>query len=288
MGWLRDVILILIAAGLLVAVLWPQPSTSPGDSGTESSMKTSPSSSVESVATHSGTDPVAPIVGRPHPLFPLVKGARWVYVVTGRGDRAPSDRWHMEITAAPTPDLPGTVEMGFGDNVREVSLRMQGEDLQISDLPFVAPLQYLDSPPYQNEGKWLPAMKYVIADAVWQSAAKRNIEYRSRGRDREIIVEDAVMIQTDRAQVKQKEKVVVPAGVFEAWLVSWRSRMEIRAGKAGRKVLAEMTTEPFRRETAWFAPGIGMVRRRVIYEGSGGREDIVFSLVSFRYPKAEK
>jgi hypothetical protein len=91
----------------------------------------------------------------------------------------------------------------------------------------------------------------------------------------------AKAVQKDRAKAGKFESVEVPAGRFNAYCIRWRSRISIKV--KGRPVLEALTTEPYRRETMWISPGIGIVKRIVAYLKNGRVTDhIVFELVSYR------
>ncbi|MBN2525908.1 MAG: hypothetical protein JXR76_05895 [Deltaproteobacteria bacterium] len=277
--------MIVVAIGLLVAVFWPQPFEHSADD--QRSGTTDNSDSVISIDSstrpHREEPPLQPLRGVPHPLFPLVKGVRWVYLVSDSSGLAPASQWSLEIVEVPGDDTPGRVEMGFGDQLHIRDIHFSEDGVQLFDLPFSAPLDYVNSTSYQYEGHWLPPEPYLVDDAVWKYTYRRKIKYRSQNKHREIVEEDAVGVQTERATMKRQEKVVVPAGVFQSYLVSYGSRMEILAGTERRKVLQKLTTEPFRRETVWFAPGVGMVRRRITYN-TPEKVDIIFNLVRFENP----
>ena len=88
--------------------------------------------------------------------------------------------------------------------------------------------------------------------------------------------------QADRATVLDRHEVVVPAGRFDAYRIEWTGRVSLLIGK--RPVLDGLTAERFRTETTWFAPGIGMVRRRVSYAGSA-KDSVTFNLLSYERPE---
>ena len=285
MNRFRDVILIIVAVGLLVAVFWPNRSDS--DKASEGAARDHDADAVTQndipPLPESSAFPPASLKGVFHPLFPFVEGATWTYLVTDSSKLSPADTWSLKIVKAPAENSPGVVAMGFGDKRVEHPIHLTDGGIQVWELPFEGPLRYPHSEGTDYSGNWLPMTKYIINGAVWESGHRRNVLYQSRDKANRIVEEKAVVIQTDRAQLLRQEKVIVPAGVFQAHLVSWLSRMEIRAGKKGRRVLERMTTEPFKKETIWFAPEAGMLRRRVTYSLPVKR-DIIFALVRYTPP----
>lgn len=287
MNRFRDVILIIVAIGLLVAVLWPDGTSQQSDeSSSTASVNDAAPKSRAPVASQPKSTQFQSLEGVFHTLFPLAEGTIWTYMVTDSSGQAPADTWRIRVVSAPEGEGSGVVEMGFGDALSRQTVYVADGGIQIQGLPFESTLRYPQSTGENYTGKWLPDMKFMISDAVWEYGHRRHIRYRSRGNNQEIIEEDALIAQTDRAQMLRQEKVIVPAGVFQADLVSWVSRIEIRAGKRGRRVLEKLTTEPFKKETVWFAPGVGMVRRRVTHAAPHQR-DIIFELIRFEPPRAK-
>lgn len=288
MTWLRDVILIMVAVGLLVAVLWPEPQTESTESDVpESKDAISPASSPSAINFAVKTPVLKPMMNIPHRLFPLVEGGHWKYLVTGSEELFSENAWSLFVERLPQGDTPGEIQMGFGENWVAYKIWQENEGVIIEGLPFSAPLRFLGNKATATSGNWLPPIKYIIEDAVWEYRMTRDIQYRSRGKNKKIFEESATGTQTDRATVKSFEKVIVPAGVFTAYQIQWNSRMDIFTKKNKRKVLENLTAKPFKHEKTWFAPGIGMVKRRVTYN-TKNKEDITFDLVSFTRPSKKK
>lgn len=284
MNWFRDVMLVLVAIGLLVAVLWPssqQSQSTRSDSSVAGQISTTKTPFKKNITKDK--DEIVPVMDVSHRLFPIIEGAQWRYVVTGPKKLLDDNSWILRILDIPGAESPGTIEVGFGKQFFKQQIWLDEGAVQIGELPFSAPLRFLGNKPNKYQGNWLPQLKYVIDDAVWKYSRQRELVYHTRGPKNRIIEEPAIGLQTDRAVVKGKEKVIVPAGVFEAYHISWTSRIEMRTQKKRRKVLQELTVEPFKQESMWFSPGVGMVRRRVTYLGKN-KEDIIFDLVSFHRP----
>ncbi|MBN2341792.1 MAG: hypothetical protein JXX29_10720 [Deltaproteobacteria bacterium] len=286
MHWVRDTILVLVAVGLLVAVLWPAAETAPSFDAVVDTDTSSSGGHMTSSAELNPTEQIAPMMNVPHRLFPMVEGGHWRYLVSGTRELIPEPLWNIVLIKAPTASSAGEVQMGFGETLVSKKIWLTDGAVQIEDLPFSAPRRFWGAEIVDREGTWIPELKYVIEDAVWQYKQTRNLTYRTRGKNNQIVEEPAVGVQTDRAQIKVKEKVIVPAGVFDSYHVQWTSRMEIITRKKRRKVLDELSIEPYKKESTWFAPGIGMVRRRVTYS-SNNKEDIIFDLVSFTRPNMQ-
>ena len=102
----------------------------------------------------------------------------------------------------------------------------------------------------------------------YTDAKGREVEERARATER------------DRAQAGKFEALVVPAGRFGAHRIEWLSRVAIKS--EGRPVLAYLTTEPYRKETMWLAPGIGIIRRNIVYILDGKvKHTIQFNLLNY-------
>jgi len=283
---LRDILLILIAIVLLVAVFLPtdrddqkKPApTSVGSPGqkTPAAASSTPGSNLEN------KESTVRLTDVPHPLFPLVVGVEWVYAVDGPEKWVPAEQWTMKVIRAPMGDEPGEISAGYSGNLTGYPVRLEKDGLLFAGLPLMAPPAYLSNPPGELTGTLLPATRYIIPDGVWSFQITRELDYQSMIENRKIVVEKARAIEVDRALVTGLIDVVVPAGIYKAWRVDWISRIEMKAGK-GRDVLARLTTEPYRKDAMWFAPGVGLVKRRVSFMESPA-EEITFSLVRMNTP----
>lgn len=286
---IRDVVLLLVAAGLVAAAFLPTE-----DGGEEpEGKKAEPAPEVESTpdkaAPKEDEERIVPGASSPtsdvdHPYFPLVTGSTWVYRVEGPEEIAGGDTWTMVLKQAPGEGAPGELLCGYGEEREPRRIWLEGGTVRTDALPAKYPLQLEGSGPVEVEGSLLPAVPYIIEGGVWKHIFRRKVTYESRDRSGKTHVEEAMAIQSDRAMVKERDEVIVPAGRFDATELEWIARVEIEAKK--RKVLRELTSEPFRKETMWFARGIGPVRRFVQY--TGVREGIVsFDLVMYKRPSVE-
>jgi hypothetical protein len=213
-------------------------------------------------------------------LWPVVAGSVWTYQVAGPHKIVPYNTWTIRIISEPTEKDSGLVEAGFGDRVEQWKLRKQKGSLQFDGLPFVEPLELMGSKPVEMEGEFLPNPKRVIEDAVWAQRLTRHVMYSMRDKKGKIHKSTAIAKQRDRAQAGKFEPIVVPAGRFGAHRVDWLSRIEVTT--EGRPILEHLTTEPYRKESMWIAPGIGIVKRQIDYQiGMDVKQSIIFQLMSY-------
>ena len=306
----RDIILIAIGIGLLVAVFWPVPQIGePERTGDDTPVAVAPPAASPAVRN---TAPIAPDArpasqataqtgspsspeeaawsDAPHALFPLVPNLQWTYLVEGAPRLIDARYWHMQVVRVPTEDAPGEMRVGF-DNAREsVPIYLEEGVLRFAGFPFyvadalrnpvpVSPDADTDTDEAAPEltGALLPKMRQVLPQATWQQRMSRRVHYESQDAQRRSFVEPAQATQTDRAHVVGQMDMVVPAGVFSAWRVEWLGRLDIRAGTR-RTVLDASTAAPFRQEVMWWAPGTGLVKRRVKLAAHPG-EEVIFSLL---------
>ncbi|MBN2803494.1 MAG: hypothetical protein JXR91_10390 [Deltaproteobacteria bacterium] len=286
MKFFRDAILIIIAIGLVVAVLLPSKrGENAGSSDIVSSLKDS--ADAENINSESSVDLDKDDVESPlhgfHEFFPVQKGVEWVYLVDGPQDIVTDSVWTLKIESKPSDTSVGIISSGFGKNLKNGSITIsENKGIILNNLPFSAPYSYLDNIPLDIEGEFLPPVSSLIKGAVWKTNYKRRLKYRNRLDDAQIVDEVADSLQTDLANVSSIEKVIVPAGIFsEAYRVEIISRIEMDAdGK--RKVLNLLTVEPYKTEIIWFVKGIGIVKRRISYT-SNRVKDITFVLKSFHH-----
>jgi hypothetical protein len=212
-----------------------------------------------------------------HRLLPLVPGTTWVYTVTGPDRLVPSDTWTMRIVSAPRDGQAGRVEAGFGNRLKLFDIYEAGGGVRFEGLPFFEPIEFNGIPPRSYEGELLPHAARVVEGAVWTKSSKREILYKYTDKKGRPFEARAKATQRDRARASKFETVVVGAGRFGAHRVEWLSRVAIKT--KGRSVLAYLTTEPYRREVMWLAPGIGIVSRNISYVSRGTDvESILFNL----------
>ena len=286
---IRDVVLLLVAVGLVVAALLPAGESDPEPEGKDRDPASGVESALPEAVPEVAVDRVVPGASPPisdveHSYFPLVTGSTWVYRVEGPEEIAGGDTWTMVLKQAPGEGAPGELLCGYGDERELRRIWFEGGAVRTDALPAKYPLQLEGSGPVEVEGSLLPAVPYIIEGGVWKHIFRRKVTYESRDRSGKTHVEEAMATQSDRAMVKERDEVIVPAGRFDAIELEWIARVDIEAKK--RKVLREITSEPFRKETMWFARGIGPVRRFVQY--TGVREGIVsFDLVMYKRPSVE-
>lgn len=213
-------------------------------------------------------------------IFPVDPGTEWVYRVVGPEDLVPDDTWTLRIISEPDGDRPGLVESGFGDTRTLDVFTLRKGSVVFEGLPFFEPSELVGLRPSTMGGELVPHMDRVIQGAVWTKESEREIIYKyhdSRGRPHE---QKARARQKDRASVGDFDTVVTPAGKFGAHRIEWLSRVAIQT--QGRVVLGHLTTAPYRKETMWLAPGVGIVVRDIDYlQSNRVRERIQFDLLSF-------
>jgi hypothetical protein len=210
-------------------------------------------------------------------LFPLVPGITWTYRVAGPDNIVPSANWVQRVVSEPEGDSAGIVEVGFEGRRTIARLYENRGALLFDGLPFTEPLEIGGAVPAAMSGELFPQAVRVVEGAVWSMTSTRQVLHKHRDGEGDAKAQMAEAFQKDRAQVKQFDTVVVPAGRFGAYRIEWLSRVDIRA--QGRPVLEELTTEPYRQERMWVAPGIGIVKRVIDYlRGGRIRETIIFEL----------
>jgi hypothetical protein len=223
----------------------------------------------------------SPADGVPHGFFPLVAGSSWTYLVRGPEDLVPAREWMLKIAKVPEGAEPGILGVGFTDRPQQANIWLDGDTIRLDGLPFVEPLDFLGNRPSETRGVFLPSSAKMSVGSVWNAEYERQVTYHSRGFGGRQVEGPAVATQKDRGMVESFEEVVVPAGAFKAFRVFWLGRVSI--AMKGRPVLDGLTAEPYRKDTMWFASGIGMVRRKVIYpERKDG--EVVFDLVRYERP----
>ena len=193
-------------------------------------------------------------------LLPLRGGAQWTYRVSGSPDLASADSLIIRIVKEPEGRTPGLVETVFGDS-HSLNPIVKKQGIQYGGFPFIAPRELADTRPIRLEGITLPKRAQMIDGAVWTEIQHRKLVYRykdNRGKPHALKADATI---TNRANARPFETVAVPAGRFGAYRIEWIGRVEIEAG--ARKILEHLTAEPYRRETMWVSPGVGIVKREI-------------------------
>lgn len=195
-------------------------------------------------------------------LMPLCGGAVWTYNVFGSPELVTSDNMVLRILKEPEGQTPGLVETVFGESSK-ISPIYKKKGIQFTGLPFVTPREFLDARPHRVKGRILPTRGQMVTGAVWTEIQHRKLIYRyhDSGGKAHALKADATI--KNRANAHPFETVVVPAGRFGAYRIEWIGRVEIAAKK--RAVLEYLTTEPYRRETMWVTPGVGIIKREINY-----------------------
>ncbi len=224
---------------------------------------------------------LSPAPNAPHRFLPLVAETKWVYWVSGHEDLVSGQKWTMEVVTAPDENGHGVLEVGFRDQLVRADVWLENGSLKIDGLPFVEPEPFLGNRPQKIVGEFLPVADRLIEDAVWTQQYQREVIYDLYNKDGRLLKVLATVVQKDRAQAAGLEKIRTHAGMFKAVRVSWFSRVEMKI--EGRPVLDKLTTEPYRKETMWLAPGYGIVRREIEYVGDEAKS-VIFNLVEYTRP----
>jgi hypothetical protein len=200
-------------------------------------------------------------------LISLIAGATWRYQVHGDESLTSGDTWTMRLVSEPEGSGPGIVETLFGEDVQLSPIYNDNGSIRFNGIPFVEPAELLGTRTISTKGELLPPQVRLIEGAVWTDIHHRVLRYGYRdkkGRHHEL---EARAVIRNRAHANGFETVIVPAGRFGAYRIEWLTRVDIEA--EGRPILEHLTTEPFRRETMWVAPGVGIVKRNIDYLAVG-------------------
>jgi hypothetical protein len=203
------------------------------------------------------------------PLMSLSAGDVWRFQVFGDEKLAVADTWTQKLIRAPSDDHQGSVETRFGDSVTVSAIHLLNGALRLDEFPFVVPMELSDVRTLSVEGELLPPPIRMVEGAVWNDIRRLALVYSFRDDKGRNHATEASAVIRNRAHVKGFESLVVPAGRFGGYRIEWITRIDIKAD--GRPVLAHLTTEPYRRETMWVSPGIGIVKREIDYL-RGGRK----------------
>ncbi len=199
-------------------------------------------------------------------LMPLRGGAFWKYDIFGDPDLVRSNELTIRLVHEPEGQGAGLMEIELGERV-DITPIYDTDGMRTGGFPFFVPRELLDTRPFRVEGTTLPKRRQLVAGAVWTEIQHRKLIYRyqdTHGKTQSLKA-DAVI--KNRAHTRTFETVVVPAGRYGAFRIEWIGRVAITA--AGRPILAHLTSEPFRRETMWVAPGVGVVKREISYLDRG-------------------
>jgi hypothetical protein len=284
----RDALLILAVLGLGAVALLPgretekRPEADPDASAARAedaeAVGRKPGASDADVVRRSS--PPAP-ADTAHGLWPLVPGSEWTYRTSGPSKLVPASHWTVRLVEAPEGRRPGLVEAGFGDD-REPGQVWLGEDWFFIDaLPLTEPLEFLGNRPRRTSGTLLPPAGMLVPRASWDLMLERQVVHTIRDELERPVTRPMRAVQSDRALADGFEDVVVPAGEFGAARVEWTSRLTLFVGR--RQVLDALTLEPFRSETTWIAPGVGIVKRQIVWTGSP-RNAVTFQLEHYHRP----
>ncbi len=268
----RDIVLLAVVVVLAVLALLPAGERSDSEDKTAEDMddkikdtpaaKTYDQNRKPNASVGIAADPVLNVA---HEYLPLIPGSTWIYKVRGPRELVPDDTWTIKLLTAPSGENPGKVEVGFGDKLHAATIWLDGESLRFDGLSFISPMEFFSNRPRKVSGEFLPAGARIGEDAIWVHDLERDVIHEFRDKRGKIRKVPALAKQRERAHARGFENITTPVGMHRACSVEWMSRIEIFVD--GRPVLQNLTSEPFRSETMWIVPGIGIVRRRIEYTG---------------------
>ena len=196
-------------------------------------------------------------------LLPLYPGGRWAYRTADDGDPGSAKTWEMVVTRPPMDGADGTMRCGAEPASTTFPLVNNDGNLRIDGLGYLAPLEFEEMKNVVFDGETLPRQTRFIEGGVWEFRIRRDVAYRIADKDGILEKQRGVAEERHRALAGPLETVRVPAGTFEARRIGWTSRVKLRTGN--RPVLTSLTAAPYRTETMWVVPCVGIVKRRITF-----------------------
>lgn len=209
---------------------------------------------------------------------PLFIGALWRYRSADSREPNTPRTWLFTVNRAPDAATPGISSAGFEGKSEVASIVDRDGDLRLDGLGFFAPPVFTDVPPVQVEGETLPRNLRIVEGAVWELRIRRKVTYQIATPKGETKERKGEATERHRALAGKLETVTVPKGKFNARRIDWLSRLELKT--EGRPVLMPLTTEPYRKETMWVVPGIGIVKRSISFLTEEGKGTVLLELES--------
>ena len=210
--------------------------------------------------------------------LPLFIGATWRYRVTDSRDTEGPRTFVLKIERAPERDEEGIASAGFEGEAKSFPVTDHDGDQRIAGLGFWAPLDFTDASESQLEGETFPRWVRLIDGAAWELWTEAEVTYRLANKKGLTKPHRGIAKARHRALAGKAETLTVPAGTFNARRIEWTSRVEIRTDD--RPVLMPLTTEPYRRETMWIVPGVGIVKRSISFLVGEGKGSVLLELLS--------
>ncbi len=282
----RDAVLILAVLGLGAIALLPDRERGEPGAPADEDRRAGGNPAVEGSAPGADVDAGARCSapapeGTVHGLWPLVPGSEWSYRVSGPAVLVPAATWTLRLVSAPADKEPGLFEAGYGDTREPGRVVVEDEAFFVDALPLLEPAEFAGNRPRRISGTLLPAAAALVERAAWGLELERHVTHTIRDELERPVTRPMRVLQHDRALVDGWEKVALPAGEFRAARVEWTSRLELFAGR--RQVFDALTLEPFRAETMWIVPGIGIVKRQITWAGSP-KSAVLFQLERYTRP----
>jgi hypothetical protein len=210
--------------------------------------------------------------------MPLFIGAEWKYRVTDSREAGMPRTYLLKLDKAPDNGTVGMLSAGFDGAVHSYPVRDRDGDQRIDGLGYLSPPMFGDGKNAEVEGETLPRRTRFIEGAAWELRSRRPVTYELADKHGLAKPHTGIAEERHRALAGKIESIAVPAGKFDARRVDWISRIEIRTDN--RPVLMPLTAEPYRKETMWVVPGIGIIKREISFLTGQGVGKVVFELVS--------
>jgi hypothetical protein len=207
---------------------------------------------------------------------PLFENAVWRYRVRDSRQRDAQKEWSMRVVRVPKSGAAGLMESGFEGSLSSSLLADDDGDIRMDGLDFVAPSQFQDSQPLRIEGETLPRTVRLVEGAVWEFRIELEPSYRFTDKKGKVTEATVHAEEHHRAYAKMMETIQVPKGRFSARRIEWVSRVQMTAD--GRPVLCPLTAEPYRKETMWVAPNVGIIKRQITFLSEAGADTVVVEL----------
>ncbi len=225
-----------------------------------------------------------PVQTTDNTVIPIFLGAVWKYQVEESITPLKKRSWTYRVDRVPDNDIFGISGSGFEDSLETANIVDKQGDLRLDGLGFWEPKEFAGTPAVKIEGETIPRKIRLVEGAVWELRIHREIEYDNVDKKGKQIHSKGLSIEYHRASFAKTESVTTPKGIFDAMRINWLSRVSIET--KGRPLFSHLTTAPYRKETMWIVPGIGIVKRHIEHLKDGHSfETLTLSLVSG--PKTE-
>ena len=196
-------------------------------------------------------------------LLPLFPGAKWQYRLARGADPGNVETWVLAVDRPPSAGAEGISSAGPPEKLRSYPLVSDGGNLRLDGLGFLGAPSFVESTILRVEGETLPRAERFFEGAAWELRVQRKVTYRITNKQGKVLERTGLAEERHRALAGEVDTVRTPAGTFHARRISWTSRVNLRTH--GRPVLIPLTSAPYRTETMWVAPCVGVVKRRITF-----------------------